>query len=64
LNSETTKSQSEELPIIQNGAVEIIEEFKYITSTLQKCIEEVMTNDLIIKRIQAIMGNLYPCYSN
>ncbi len=64
INSETTKSQSEEPPISQNSASELIEEVRNITYTLQKCIEEVMANDLIIKRIQSVIGNLYPCYSN
>ncbi len=63
-HSETTKSQSEELNITQNSASELIEEVKNVTYVLQKCIEEVMNNDLIIKRIQAVMGNLYPCYTN
>lgn len=65
INSDvTTKSQSEEPAITPDNAGILIEEVKSLTSTLQKCIKEVMTNDLIIKRIQNMMGNLFPCYTN
>ena len=63
-NSETTKSQSEEVNIAQNNPIQLCEEVKNVTSALQKCIEEVMANDVVIRRLQSFIGSFYTCYSN
>lgn len=53
-NSVESTQLSEEF--VKNSE-EILTQFKYVISTLQSCIGEVINNEMLIKTIQSSMGN-------